>query len=308
VGIRLNRPEGTSKDRAAEPLRTSTTRRRVGQMRDGVVRVREDALAVEEPLELRVCPRGDQSYLQVAVTMRTPGHDFELAAGFLFTEGIVQTAEQIDRINYCADHALDSAQRYNIVNVFLRPGVQIDPERLQRNFYTTSSCGVCGKASIEAIQVRGISPVLDDGFVVDSEVLGRLAQALRGAQAIFDKTGGLHAAALFDEAGRLISIREDVGRHNAVDKLIGHAFLNRKPPLSRHLMMVSGRASFEITQKAAAAGVPVLAAISAPSSLACDVAQAFGMTLVGFTRGDRFTVYSGTKRIRHGGQTVTGVD
>ena len=308
MGIRLNRPEGTSNDRAAEPLRTSTTRRRVGQVREGVVRVREDALAVEEPLELRLCLRGDQSPLQVAVTMRTPGHDFELAAGFLFTEGIVQTAEQIDRINYCADRSLDSEQRYNIVNVFLRPGVRIDQERLRRNFYTTSSCGVCGKASIEAIQVRGISPVLDDGFVVDGEVLGGLAEALRGAQAIFDKTGGLHAAALFEERGRLVSIREDVGRHNAVDKLIGHAFLNHRPPLSRHLMMVSGRASFEITQKAAAAGLPVVAAISAPSSLACDVAQAFGMTLVGFMRGDRFTVYTGAQRIRHRGQTVTGVD
>src|SRR5437588_659911 len=217
VGIRLNRPEGTSNDRAAEPLRTSTTRRRVRQGREGA-------------------------------------------------------------------------------------------ERLRRNFYTTSSCGVCGKASIEAIQVRGISPVLDDGFVVDGEVLGGLAEALRGAQAIFDKTGGLHAAALFEERGRLVSIREDVGRHNAVDKLIGHAFLNHRPPLSRHLMMVSGRASFEITQKAAAAGLPVVAAISAPSSLACDVARAFGMTLVGFMRGDRFTVYTGAQRIRHRGQTVTGVD
>src|SRR5207244_9684641 len=141
---------------------------------------------------------------------------------------------------------------------------------------------------IAALHVEGSSAVLDDGFVVDSEVLGRLAEGLRGSQAIFDKTGGLHAAALFDERGRLVSIREDVGRHNAVDKLIGHAFLNRKPPLSRHLLMVSGRASFEITQKAAAAGVPVLAAISAPSSLACDVAQAFGLTLVGFVREDRF--------------------
>ena len=308
MAIRVNRSKGAGSDPDAEPIRTSTTRRRVGQVQGGQVRVRNDQLAVEEPLEIRLYPAGGQPYLQVSVTMRTPGHDFELAAGFLYTEGILQDAGQIDHVNYCADHSLETAQRYNIVNVFLRPGVGVDAERLRRNFYTTSSCGVCGKASIEAIQVRGICPIPEDAFVVDGELFARLGETLRGSQAIFDKTGGLHAAALFDAGGRLQRIREDVGRHNAVDKLVGHAVLDRKVPLHRYLLMVSGRASFEIMQKAAVAGVPVVAAISAPSSLACDFARTFGMTLVGFVRGDRFSVYAGAHRIRQGGQTLTGID
>lgn len=290
------------------PARTSTTRRRVGQVQAGVVRVRDDALVVEEPLEIRLYPGDGSPHLPVSVTMRTPGHDFELAAGFLFTEGILQNCEQVDRINYCADHTLEHAQRYNIVNVYLRPGVPVDPERLRRNFYTTSSCGVCGKASIEAIHVRGLRPVADNGFVVDGEVFARVGDVLRRSQAIFDKTGGLHAAALFDPSGRLITVREDVGRHNAVDKLVGHAFLDRALPLSANLLLVSGRASFEIMQKAAAAGVPVVAAVSAPSNLACDVARAFGMTLVGFVREDRFCVYAGAHRIRQRGQLLPGID
>jgi FdhD protein len=290
------------------PARTSTSRRRVGQVQAGVVRVRDDALVVEEPLEIRLCPGDGSPYLQVSVTMRTPGHDFELAAGFLFTEGILQEGGQVDRINYCADHTLEQAQRYNIVNVVLRPGVPVDADRLRRNFYTTSSCGVCGKASIEAIQVKGLRPVADNGFVVDGEVFARVGDVLRRSQSIFDKTGGLHAAALFDPSGRLVVVREDVGRHNAVDKLVGHAFLDHALPLSRNLLLVSGRASFEIMQKAAAAGIPVVAAVSAPSNLACDVARTFGMTLVGFVRGDRFSVYAGAHRIRQGGQLLPGLD
>jgi FdhD protein len=167
---------------------------------------------------------------------------------------------------------------------------------------------VCGKASIEAIQVRGICPIVDDAFAVDAAVFERLGDALRGAQAIFDKTGGLHAAALFDGTGRLLGIREDVGRHNAVDKLVGHAFLHHRLPLSRHLLMVSGRASFEIMQKAAAASIPLVAAVSAPSSLACDLARTFGMTLVGFARGDRFTVYAGAHRIRQNGEPLAAIE
>jgi len=295
-------------DPGPEPPRTSTTRRRVGQVQGGRARIRDDVLAVEEPLEIRLYPGEGQPYIQVSVTMRTPGHDFELAAGFLFTEGIVRDAGHVDHINYCADHSLESAQRYNIVNVFLRRGVSVDAERLRRNFYTTSSCGVCGKASIEAIQVRGICPIVGDAFAVEGEVFGRLGDALRGSQTIFDKTGGLHAAGLFDGNGRLLAIREDVGRHNAVDKLVGHAFVHRQLPLSRHLLVVSGRASFEIVQKAAAAAVPLVAAVSAPSSLACDLARAFGITLVGFVRGDRFTVYTGSHRIRQGGAPLTGVE
>ncbi len=313
---------GPEHDPAPTATRTSTTRRRVVQVQEGAARERTDTLAVEEPLEIRLYPggaaegegrgagerhAGEAPYLQVSVTMRTPGCDFELAAGFLFTEGILSSGGQIRSISYCTDPALDGEQQYNIVNVFLRPGADVDPERLRRNFYTTSSCGVCGKASIEAIHVRGICPIPEDSFAVDAEIFGRIGDVLRGSQAIFEKTGGLHAAGLFDARGTLLAIREDVGRHNAVDKLIGHAVLERRIPLSRYVMMVSGRASFEITQKAAAAGIPIVAAVSAPSSLACDVAQAFGMTLVGFLRGSRFSVYTGARRIRLGSaQTAPG--
>jgi FdhD protein len=304
--IRLTRSDaGTGEPNAA---RTSTARRRVTHARDGTPQARTDILAVEEPLEIRLYPPDGSPYAQVAVTMRTPGYDFELAAGFLFTEGILQLAEDIQSIRYCTDPDVDGAQQYNIVNVVLRSGIAFDADRLRRNFYTTSSCGVCGKASIEAIHVRGIGPVADDGLVVDGEVFSRLADQLRSAQAIFEKTGGLHAAGLFDRGGSLQALREDVGRHNAVDKLIGHAFLGRMLPLRHHLMMVSGRASFEIIQKAAAAGIPLVASVSAPSSLACDTARSFGMTLVGFVRGTRFTVYTGSRRIRLKGQEIPPQD
>jgi FdhD protein len=267
--------------------------------------VRGDVLAVEEPLEIRLYPPDGRPHTQVSVTMRTPGHDFDLATGFLFTEGIVQNVEEVQSLRYCTDPDLDGEQQYNIVNVVLRSGAAYDPERLRRNFYTTSSCGVCGKASIDAIHVRGICPVADDGLVVEGEIFSRMADQLRRSQAIFEKTGGLHAAGLFDASGTLLALREDVGRHNAVDKVIGYAFLGRMLPLRRHLLMVSGRASFEIMQKAAAAGLPLVAAVSAPSSLACDTARSFGMTLVGFVRGARFSVYTGAHRIRLKGQEIT---
>jgi FdhD protein len=282
----------------APAARTSTVRRRVLQARDDVVHPHTDAVAVEEPLEIRLYPPDGGSFARVSVTMRTPGHDFELAVGFLRTEGLLQDPAEVRAISYCTDPSLDGAQQYNIVNVALRAGVVYDPERLRRNFYTTSSCGVCGKASIEAIHVRGIATMAGDDFIVDDDALAGLGETLRGAQTIFAKTGGLHAAGLFDRAGRLLTLREDVGRHNAVDKLIGHAFLARQLPLRGRLLMVSGRASFEIVQKAAAAGVPVIAAVSAPSSLACDAAEAFGMTLLGFVRGPQFTVYTGEHRVR----------
>ena len=304
--IRLTRSDtGTGEPGAA---RTSTARRRVTHVHDGTAESRTDVLAVEEPLEIRVYPPDGRPFAQVSVTMRTPGHDFELAAGFLYTEGILQNAEDIQSIRYCTDPDVDGAQQYNIVNVVLRPGTAFDAERLRRNFYTTSSCGVCGKASIEAIHTRGIGPVADDGLVVEGEIMSRLADQLRNAQAIFEKTGGLHAAGLFDRGGTLQALREDVGRHNAVDKLIGSAFLGRMLPLRDHLMMVSGRASFEILQKAAAAGVPLVAAVSAPSSLACDTARSFGMTLVGFVRGTRFTIYTGAHRIRLKGREIPPED
>jgi FdhD protein len=285
------------RDPAPKPTRTSTTRRQVAQVQDGFVQTRTDVLAVEEPLEIRLYPPDDAPFIQVSVTMRTPGHDFELAAGFLYTEGILRRSEQVQTISYCTDARIDREQQYNIVNVAVRPGTSFDADRLRRNFYATSSCGVCGKASIDAIHVQGIAEIPEAGPVVKSDVLYRLGDLLRRSQTIFEATGGLHAAGLFDEAGRLLAIREDVGRHNAVDKLIGHALLTGALPLHHQIMMISGRAGFEIVQKAAAAGVPIVAAVSAPSSLACDLARSFGMTLVGFARGNRFSIYSGAHRI-----------
>jgi len=294
-------PARRSRERTDDPARaprTSTIRRRVAQVADGVTRTKTDVVVVEEPLEIRLCPGDGAAHARIAVTMRTPGHDFELAAGFLFTEGILRNAHDVQSISYCTDPTLDGAQQYNIVNVVLRPGAAVDTAGAMRNFYTTSSCGVCGKASIDAIRVRGIAPIQSDDVTVDGEILGRLGEQLRAAQTVFAKTGGLHAAGLFDARGHLVALREDVGRHNAVDKLIGHAWLEHRLPLGRHILLVSGRASFEIAQKAAAGGIPILAAISAPSSLACDVAETFGMTLVGFVRGARFSVYTGAHRIR----------
>ncbi|HKX18095.1 MAG TPA: formate dehydrogenase accessory sulfurtransferase FdhD [bacterium] len=288
---------------AAAAARTSTTRRQVLRARDDAAQTRTDVLAVEEPLEIRLYPPDGGPFSRISVTMRTPGHDFELAAGFLCTEGVLRSPEDVRAISYCTDPSLDGVQQYNIVNVVLRTGASYDAERLQRNFYTTSSCGVCGKASIDAIHVRGIAGVGDDDLTVGGETLARLEGALREAQTLFAKTGGLHAAGLFDRNGRLLTLREDVGRHNAVDKVVGHAFLGRRLPLRQHILMVSGRASFEIVQKAAAAGVPVIAAVSAPSSLACDAAEAFGMTLVGFVRGPQFTVYTGAGRVRLRGRS-----
>ena len=283
---------------AVAAARTSTIRRQVLQARDDAAQTRTDVLAVEEPLEIRLYPPDGGPFSRISVTMRTPGHDFELAAGFLRTEGVLRSPEDVRAISYCTDPSLDGTQQYNIVNVALGAGAPYDAERLRRNFYTTSSCGVCGKASIDAIHVRGIAGIGDDDLTVGDETLARLEAALREAQTLFAKTGGLHAAGLFDPDGRLLTLREDVGRHNAVDKVVGHAFLARRLPLGQHILMVSGRASFEIVQKAAAAGVPVIAAVSAPSSLACDAAEAFGMTLVGFVRGPRFTVYTGARRVR----------
>jgi len=279
-------------------IRTSTARRRVQRWRDGHTRWADDVLVTEEPLEIRLRPAGTAEPVRVAVTMRTPGNDFELAAGFLFTEGILDHPDQIQAISYCTDPDVDGDQQYNIVNVWLREGTAFDPARLQRNFYTTSSCGVCGKASLEAIHVRGACPAADPSFGVEPEVIGRLGDALRQQQRLFDRTGGLHAAALFDGTGRLLELREDVGRHNATDKLIGHFFLQRRVPLARTILMVSGRASFEIVQKAVVAGIPVVVAVSAPSSLACDAAREFGLTLIGFARGSSFNVYAGAARVR----------
>ena len=274
--------------------RSSKTKTRVRVVEDGRMRVRPDTLATEEPMEIRLITGGERQ--TVAVTMRTPGADFELAAGFLYGEGIVKSSDDIAKISYCVDSDLDAAQQYNIVNVELRGGREYDLRPLERHFYTSSACGVCGKASLEQLELRGC-PVVPPGPEVSAETIYSLPEKLREAQGLFDATGGLHAAALFDAEGNLVALREDVGRHNATDKLVGWALLENRLPLSGHLVMVSGRSSFEILQKCLTAGVPVVCAISAPSSLAVDVAREFGMTLVGFLRDRRFNVYAGHERV-----------
>ncbi len=275
--------------------RGSKTKTRVRVVEDGRMRVRPDSLATEEPMEIRLLTGGARQ--TVAVTMRTPGADFELAAGFLYGEGIVTSPEDIMKISYCVDSDLDAGQQYNIVNVELRTNREYDLRSLERHFYTTSACGVCGKASLEQLELRGC-PVVSPGPEVSAGTIYSLPAKLREAQGLFDATGGLHAAALFDKNGELLALREDVGRHNATDKLVGWALLEGRLPLSEHVVLVSGRSSFEILQKCLTAGVPVVCAISAPSSLAVDVARQFGMTLVGFLRGGKFNVYAGFERVR----------
>jgi FdhD protein len=251
----------------------------------------QDLLAVEEPLEIRVADR------PVSITMRTPGNDFELAAGFLFNEGIIEGAHQIRDIHWSRPGE-NPRQAGNSVTVEIEAGAEIDFDRLERHFYTTSSCGVCGKASIEALEMQGCPRLPRDSPIVDVPVIHRLPGVLRSEQAVFERTGGLHAAALFDSVGELLLVREDVGRHNAVDKLIGAEVLERRTPLSDRVILVSGRASFELVQKALMAGIAILAAVGAPSSLAVETARRFNMTLVGFVRGERFNIYSGASRIR----------
>ncbi len=277
---------------AKKARRGSKIKTRVRVVEDGRARVRPDVLATEEPMEIRLL--SGEKKQTVAVTMRTPGADFELAAGFLYGEGIVSSRDDIKKISYCVD--VDAEQQYNIVNVELWPGREYDPRPLERHFYTSSACGVCGKESLEQLEIRGCS-VIPPGPGVAADVITSLPEKLRDQQGLFDSTGGLHAAALFDAEGNLLALREDVGRHNATDKLIGWALLEGKLPLSEHLVQVSGRSSFEILQKCLTAGVPVVCAISAPSSLAVDVARQFGMTLVGFMRGSRFNVYTGFDRV-----------
>ncbi len=302
----------------------STSRRRIERVTvgaDGAARrARDDLLAVEEPLEIRIV-RGDDADPPIApplpeerggrgrgrghrvsVTMRTPGADFELAAGFLFGEGLIDGAESIAAIRYCTD----AEQQYNVVNVVLAPGAPFDPAALSRNFYATSSCGVCGKASIEAV-MRPACARIESAIEVDPAILVSLPGRLREAQRLFERTGGLHAAAQFTADGGMVRIREDVGRHNAMDKLVGAALLEGEVPLAESIVLVSGRTSFELVQKAARAGVPVLAGVSAPSSLAVALAEQTGMTLAGFVRDPGFNVYAGGARIaRRSPQGVGG--
>ncbi|MDA0568072.1 formate dehydrogenase accessory sulfurtransferase FdhD [Streptomonospora sp. S1-112] len=268
-----------------------TVRERIWRIRDGAASERVDTLVAEEPMEIRLNGR------PLTVTMRTPGHDFDLAAGFLVSEGVVSSADQIAAIRYCAGATDDGSNTYNVVDVSLAPGVAVPEGSLERNFYTTSSCGLCGKASLEAVTTVAHWTVAEDGAAFGVPLLSRMPDRLREAQRVFDRTGGLHAAGLFTPEGDLLAVREDVGRHNAVDKLVGWAARHGRLPLRGTALMVSGRASFELAQKALMAGIPVLAAVSAPSSLAVDLAADSGLTLVGFLRGASMNVYTGRHRV-----------
>ena len=281
-----------------------TARRRVIRLTLGDSSVaQEDVLAVEEPLEIRVGGRA------LAVTMRTPGHDFDLAVGFLVSEGVITRAEQLSTVRYCAGATEEGLNTYNVLDVTLAPGVAPPDPSLERSFYTTSSCGLCGKASIDAVRTQSAYEVRDDPLRVDVELLATLPAKLRAEQAVFDKTGGLHAAALVDGvSGKMLVTREDVGRHNAVDKVVGWALKEDLLPLRGTVLMVSGRASFELTQKALMAGIPLLAAVSAPSSLAAELATEMGMTLVGFLRGSSMVLYAGSERVVGTGSTRTGFE
>lgn len=286
-----------------------TARRRVIRVREGALSERPDTLVAEEPMEIRLNGR------PLAITMRTPGDDFALAAGFLVSEGVVASAEELGNIVYCAgsvteygdldDHDGESPHNgpttyntYNTVDVQLAPGVVVPDITLERNVYTTSSCGLCGKASLDAVRTTARWPLAaTEGPRITTATLLTLPDQLRAKQRVFDRTGGLHAAALFTNEGELIDVREDVGRHNAVDKVVGRALQEGRLPLRDTVLMVSGRASFELAQKAVMAGIPLLAAVSAPSALAVDLARESGLGLVGFLRGNSMNVYAGEDRI-----------
>ncbi|MFC9627943.1 formate dehydrogenase accessory sulfurtransferase FdhD [Streptomyces mirabilis] len=272
-----------------------TERRKVIRIREGGVSTRPDTLVAEEPLEIRLNGK------PLAITMRTPGDDFALAAGFLVSEGVFGRADEVQNIVYCAGATVDGSNTYNVVDVRTAPGVVLPDITLERNVYTTSSCGLCGKASLDAVRTTARWAIDDGGDAppvrLEPALLAGLPDRLREAQRVFDRTGGLHAAALFTEDGEMLDVREDVGRHNAVDKLVGRALQRGDLPLSRTILLVSGRASFELAQKAVMAGIPVLAAVSAPSSLAVDLAAETGLTLVGFLRGPSMNVYAGEHRI-----------
>jgi FdhD protein len=264
-----------------------------------------DVLAVEEPLEIRL-GFPDGTHRAISITMRTPGDDSEVAAGFLFTEGIVKRPDQIRQIRHCGlrigrgESVVDraAALNSNTIRVDLHDGVDVDFKSLERHFYTTSSCGVCGKSSIEALHTSAAKANNTGHPRINAELIQRLPDLLRGSQNVFDQTGGLHASALFTTDGKLEIVREDVGRHNALDKVIGSKFLAGELPLSDKVLLVSGRASFELVQKALMAGIHIMAAVGAPSSLAVELANEFGMTLVGFVRDESFNVYAGSSRLK----------
>ncbi|MGW6688161.1 formate dehydrogenase accessory sulfurtransferase FdhD [Streptomyces sp. NPDC054961] len=269
-----------------------TERRRVVRIRNGVAGTRADTLVAEEPLEIRLNGK------PLAVTMRTPGDDFALAVGFLASEGVLGSASDVRAVTYCEGAAEDGTNTYNVVNVQLAAGVPVPDIKLERNVYTTSSCGLCGKSSLDAVRTATRFPGLaDDPVRVGARVLGEMPDRLRAAQKVFDRTGGLHGAGLFSAHGELIDVREDVGRHNAVDKIVGRALQAGLLPLAGSVLLVSSRASFELAQKAVMAGIPVLAAVSAPSSLAVDLAVESGLTLIGFLRGGNMNIYAGEERV-----------
>ncbi|WP_109778293.1 formate dehydrogenase accessory sulfurtransferase FdhD [Streptomyces sp. CG 926] len=269
-----------------------TERRRVVRIRNGAAGVRPDTLVAEEPLEIRLNGK------PLAITMRTPGDDFALAVGFLVSEGVLGAASDVQAVTYCEGATAEGSNTYNVVNVQLAAGVPVPDITLERNVYTTSSCGLCGKASLDAVRTATRFPgIAADPVRVPAAVLSAMPDRLREAQKVFDRTGGLHAAGLFTARGELLDLREDVGRHNAVDKIVGRAYRSGRLPLAGAVLLVSGRASFELVQKAVMAGIPVLAAVSAPSSLAVDLALESGMTLVGFLRGPDMNIYAGEGRI-----------
>lgn len=258
----------------------------------------EDRVAVEEPLEIRLgysTPAG-RTVTSISITMRTPGFDAELATGFLYSEAIIKHAKDVIAVEHCGPTAPDSGN-HNIIRVDLDSSVTVDLGRLQRHFYTTSSCGVCGKSSLDALRVTGAEAIVDGGVRFTRNTLTSMPDALRATQTTFDETGGLHAAAVFNSEGEILFTREDVGRHNAVDKVVGALLAKNLLPASNLGLIVSGRASFELMQKALVAGIPLLAAISAPSSLAIQLAQEFNVSLIGFLRGNTFNIYAGEDRI-----------
>lgn len=259
---------------------------------------KEDLMAVEQPLEIRISYTNIFGMVEksISITMRTPANDFELALGFLFTEGVVSTYQQVKSIRYCTDSGRQNEQG-NIVKVTLLPEATVDLDRLQRNFYTTSSCGICGKASIDAISQTTCYPLPAQLATVSAATIHLLSTKINAEQTVFSFTGGIHAAALFDSEGNLQALREDVGRHNALDKLIGAMLAKGTMPLHNALLWVSGRASFELVQKAVMAGIPIMVAVGAPSSLAVSLAERAGMTLIGFARNQSFNIYCGAERI-----------
>jgi FdhD protein len=267
---------------------------RVHRISGSDLAVQPDVLAVEQPLEIRLGCHvdGRRVHRAVSITMRTPGHDLELAVGFLFTEGILTEPDQVESVGACGGG--------NVARVDLRPGIAEDLTRMERHSYMSSSCGVCGKTSLEAVRVGSRTRLREGRPVIEAAVIHRLPETLRAAQAVFERTGGLHAAALFDTGGNLLCLREDVGRHNAVDKLIGAQFLTGRTPLLNDVLLLSGRVSFELVQKAAVAGVPIVAAVGAPSSFAVDLAREHGLTVLGFVRENRFNIYTEADRIRLG--------